>query len=87
MQFTVKVKVAQSCLTLCSPMVCTVHGILQARTLPSFTVLYGKSLLLIFFMYNGMYLLIPYSLPSPVSSGSHKGIFKNMSYVVYISTF
>ena len=29
----VKVKVAQSCLTLCDPMDSTVHGILQARTL------------------------------------------------------
>ena len=28
-----KVKVAQSCLTLCDPMVYTVHGILQARIL------------------------------------------------------
>ena len=29
----VKVKVAQSCLTLCNPMDCTVHGILQGRIL------------------------------------------------------
>ena len=29
----VKVKVAQSCPTLCDPMDCTVHGILQARIL------------------------------------------------------
>ena len=29
----VKVKVAQSCLTLCDPMAYTVHGILQARIL------------------------------------------------------
>ena len=29
----VKVKVAQSCLILCDPMECTVHGILQARIL------------------------------------------------------
>ena len=28
-----KVKVAQSCLTLCNPMDCIVHGILQARIL------------------------------------------------------
>ena len=28
-----KVKVAQSCLTLCEPMNCMVHGILQARIL------------------------------------------------------
>ena len=28
-----KVKVAQSCLTLCDPMDCMVHGILQARIL------------------------------------------------------
>ena len=28
-----KVKVAQSCLTFCDPMVYTVHGILQARIL------------------------------------------------------
>ena len=31
--FMVKVKVAQSCLTLCNPMHCIVHGILQARIL------------------------------------------------------
>ena len=30
---SVKVKVAQSCPTLCDPMDCTVHGILQARIL------------------------------------------------------
>ena len=29
----VKVKVTQSCPTLCDPMDCTVHGILQARIL------------------------------------------------------
>ena len=29
----VKVKVVQSCLTLCDPMDCIVHGILQARRL------------------------------------------------------
>ena len=29
----VKVKVSQSCLTLCNPMDYTIHGILQARTL------------------------------------------------------
>ena len=29
----VRVKVAQSCPTLCDPMDCTVHGILQARIL------------------------------------------------------
>ena len=28
-----KMKVTQSCPTLCDPMDCTVHGILQARTL------------------------------------------------------
>ena len=28
-----EVKVTQSCLTLCDPMDCTVHGILQARRL------------------------------------------------------
>ena len=28
-----KVKVTQSCPTLCNPMDCTVHGILQARML------------------------------------------------------
>ena len=31
--WTVKVKVAQSCLTLCDPMNYTIHGILQARIL------------------------------------------------------
>ena len=30
---SMKVKVAQSCLTLCNSMYCTVHGILQARIL------------------------------------------------------
>ena len=32
-QIKVKVEVAQSCLALCDPMDCTVHGILQARIL------------------------------------------------------
>ena len=32
-QLKMKVKVAQSCLTLCDSMDCTVHGILQARIL------------------------------------------------------
>ena len=31
--YKVKVKVTQSCLTLCDPIDCTVHGILQARIL------------------------------------------------------
>ena len=31
--YTMKVKVTQSCLTLCDPMDYTVHGILQARIL------------------------------------------------------
>ena len=31
--FALKLKVAQSCLTLCDPMDYTVHGILQARIL------------------------------------------------------
>ena len=31
--FKVKVEVAQSCQTLCDPMDCRVHGILQARAL------------------------------------------------------
>ena len=30
---SVKVQIAQSCLTLCHPMDCTVHGTLQARIL------------------------------------------------------
>ena len=34
----VKVKVAQSCLTLCDPMDYTVHGILQARILEWVTI-------------------------------------------------
>ena len=33
MKEAMKVKVAQSCLTLCDPMVYTVHGIVQARIL------------------------------------------------------
>ena len=32
-QMTVKVNVAQSCLTLCNPIDCTIHGILPARIL------------------------------------------------------
>ena len=41
----VKVKVAQSCLTLCDPMDCTVHGIVQARILKwvAFTFSRGSS--------------------------------------------
>ena len=31
--YKVKVKVTQSCLTLCDPMDCIVHGILQVRLL------------------------------------------------------
>ena len=31
--YTLKVKVAQLCLTLCNPLDCIVHGILQARIL------------------------------------------------------
>ena len=33
MSSEVKVKVTQSCLTLCDPMIHTVHGILEARIL------------------------------------------------------
>ena len=32
-RWKVKVKVTQSCQTLCDPLVCVVHGILQARIL------------------------------------------------------
>ena len=41
----VKVKVAQSCPTLCNPMDCTLHGILQASTLDwgAFPVSRGSS--------------------------------------------
>ena len=35
-------KVAQSCPTLCSPMGCTVHGILQARILEWVAVLFSR---------------------------------------------
>ena len=35
---TLKVKVTQSCLTLCNPMDYTVHGILQARILEGVAV-------------------------------------------------
>ena len=38
----VKVKVAQSCLTLCNPMDYTVHGILQARILEWVTFLFSR---------------------------------------------
>ena len=37
-----KVKVAQSCLTLCNPMDYTVHGILQARILEWVAVLFSR---------------------------------------------
>ena len=37
-----KVKVTQSCLTLCDPMDCTVHGILQARILEWVAVPFSK---------------------------------------------
>ena len=33
MNLSMKVKVTQLCLTLCDPMDCTIHGILQARIL------------------------------------------------------
>ena len=38
----VKLKPAQSCLTLCNPMDCTVHRILQARTLEWVTVPFSR---------------------------------------------
>ena len=38
----VEVKVAQSCLTLCDPMDCMVHGILQARILEWVTVPFSR---------------------------------------------
>ena len=38
----VKVKVTQSCLTLCDPMDYTVHGILQARILEWVAVLFSR---------------------------------------------
>ena len=37
-----KVKVAQSCPTLCNPMDYTVHGILQARILEYFPFLFSR---------------------------------------------
>ena len=38
----VKVKVAQSCLSLCNPMDYTVHGILQARILEWATIPFSR---------------------------------------------
>ena len=38
----VKVKVTQSCLTLCDPMAYTVHGILQARILDWVAFLFSR---------------------------------------------
>ena len=38
----VKVKVTQLCLTLCDPMDCTVHGILQARILEWVAFLFSR---------------------------------------------
>ena len=38
----VKVKVAQSCPTLCDPMDCTVHGILQKRILEWVAFLFSR---------------------------------------------
>ena len=35
-------KVTQSCLTLCDPMVCILHGILQARMLEWVAVLFSR---------------------------------------------
>ena len=37
-----RVKVAQSCLTVCNPMECTVHGILQARILEWVAVSFSR---------------------------------------------
>ena len=37
-----KVKDAQSCLTLCNPMDCTVHGILQARILQRVAIPFSR---------------------------------------------
>ena len=49
-QFIVKVKVAQLCLTLCDPMAYTVHGILQTRILEwvafPFSLTYSTQLLI-----------------------------------------
>ena len=39
-----KVKVAQSCLTLCNPVDYTVHGILQARMLGCVAVPFSRDL-------------------------------------------
>ena len=39
----VKVKVTQSCLTLCDPKDCTVHGILQARILEWIAVPFSRA--------------------------------------------
>ena len=37
-----KVKVSQLCLTLCNPMDCTVHGLLQARILECVAVPFSR---------------------------------------------
>ena len=37
-----EVKVAPSCLTLCGPMNCTAHGILQARILEWLAILFSR---------------------------------------------
>ena len=44
MDVILKVKVAQSCLTLCDPMDYTVHGILQARILKWLALPFSRDL-------------------------------------------
>ena len=44
MSYKVKVKVIQSCLTLCDPMEYTAHGILQARILEWVAVSFSRDL-------------------------------------------
>ena len=69
--------VAQSCLTLCDPLVCSLpgsslHGILQARIFQWVAILFSRgssqpsrSLLVIYFKYSSVYMSIPNSLPLP----------------------
>ena len=76
-------EVVQSCLTLSNPMDCSppgssIHGIFQARVLEWVDIAFSGSFLVIYFIYNSMYMSVPISqfIPSPsLSLGNYKFVF------------
>ena len=96
-----KVKVTQSCPTLCDPMDYTVHGILQARILEWVAIPFSRgssqprvqtqvshvSLQLFSFAYWGLYKMLSYHMQSLKTFFSHSTFYLKDSFIMYVPEY